>query len=53
MQDTIKGLAEKYSWITPIYESVIKLKKEQEAFASVHVNANNGVYTVHLAEHPF
>jgi hypothetical protein len=53
MQDTIKGLAEKYSWITPIYESVIKLKKEQEAFASVHVNSNNVVYTVHLAEHPF
>jgi hypothetical protein len=58
MQDTIKGLSEKYSWISPVYESVIKYKKEQEAFASVNVTTVNtarlnGVYTVDLAEPPF
>ena len=34
MQDTVKKLAEKYHWITPIYESVLKTKLEQEAFAA-------------------
>jgi hypothetical protein len=60
MQDTIKGLAEKHAWITPIYvyESVIKAKKEQEEFASVNVTTVNtarlnGVYAVNLAEPPF
>ena len=56
MQDTIKRLAEKHSWITPIYESVIKDKKEQEAFVTAHVTVNNGrasVYTIDLEEPPF
>ena len=56
MQDTIKGLAEKYSWITPLYESVIKAEKEQEDFVTAHVTVNNGrasVYTIDLEEPPF
>jgi hypothetical protein len=56
MQDTIKGLAEKHAWITPIYESVIKAKKEQEAFAATHVTVNSGragIYTIDLENPPF
>lgn len=56
MQDTIKGLAEKHSWITPLYESVVKDKKKQEAFVTAHVTVNNGrggVYTIDLEEPPF
>ena len=41
MQDTVKKLAEKYHWITPIYESVLKTKLEQEAFAAVHATVNS------------
>lgn len=41
MQDTVKKLAEKYNWITPIYESVLKTKLEQEAFAAVHATVNS------------
>ena len=41
MQDTVKKLAEIYRWITPIYESVLKTKLEQEAFAAVHATVNS------------
>lgn len=41
MQDTIKSLAEKYSWIATAYESVLKSKKEQKAFAEMHPYAVN------------
>jgi hypothetical protein len=56
MQDTIKGLAEKHAWITPIYESVIKAKKEQEAFVATHATVNCGrasIHTIDLENPPF
>jgi hypothetical protein len=57
MQDTIKGLAEKHAWITPIYESVIKAKKEKEAFSASHITVNTGRlgdrYPIDLVGAPF
>ena len=56
MQDTIKGLAEKHSWITPMYESVMKSKKEREAFVATHVTVNSeraSIYAIDLENPPF
>jgi hypothetical protein len=41
MQDTIKGLAEKHSWISLVYESFVKSKKEKEAFVASHATASS------------
>lgn len=45
MQNTIKGLSEKYSWIAPVYESVIKNKQERGSYVTVNTG-RRGIYTV-------